>query len=490
MKYLLAILPVVAAACSGSIGGGSGDPPAGADAATAGDTPAAGDSNGAGDPLTTGDPAVAGDPNLQVGQTCDEITAQILGNTDATILVSPGAFGQVEVSGSATTLRQVIQDAQSGETILLADGTYTFEEAAAGSYTGLYFSTPNVTMRSASGDAAAVVLDSGYADHGNSSSVIVVGAPGIVLADFTVQRSIFHLIHFWSDGDAALVHNVHLIDGGQQFIKASGTNIDSVEVSCSRFEMTPAGRDNVWGYGAVDGGTRCYTGGIDTHNSRSWHVHDNTFEGIYCNAGGVGRPVHGKYSELRDDQTYTGGLSEHAIHMWDSPDGYGHVIERNRIVNCARGIGLGMTAEVYDTAIRNNMVFSEHAGSAEHDVGISIERGHDSQILNNTVFFSSASAYSNAIEYRWGSTTNLELRNNLTNRAILPRDGATDATTSNNVEDAQAAWLENVAAGDLHLSSCTIPSVAGMGVGLASVTDDIDEEPRTPGNDVGADQCQ
>jgi hypothetical protein len=46
-------------------------------------------------------------------------------------------------------------------------------------------------MRSESGNAAAVILDSNYADHGDSSSVIAVGAFGIVLADFTVQRSIF-----------------------------------------------------------------------------------------------------------------------------------------------------------------------------------------------------------------------------------------------------------------------------------------------------------
>jgi hypothetical protein len=70
--------------------------------------------------------------------------------------------------------------------------------------------------------------------------------------------------------------------------------------------------------------------------------------------------------------------------MWDSPQGHGHVIERNRIVNCARGIGLGMSADVYDTMIRNNMIFSEHPASSEHDVGIILERGHDSQVFNNT----------------------------------------------------------------------------------------------------------
>jgi hypothetical protein len=70
------------------------------------------------------------------------------------------------------------------------------------------------------------------------------------------------------------------------------------------------------------------------------------------------------------------------------------------------------------------------------------------------------------------------------------RDGATGSTTSNNVDNAQAAWFENVATGDLHLSSCNIPSVVSTGMSLANVTDDIDEELRTPDNDIGADQRQ
>ena len=37
----------------------------------------------------------------------------------------------------------------------------------------------------------------------------------------------------------------------------------------------------------------------------------------------------------------------------------------------------GLVAEVHDTIVRNNTVFSEFAGTslAEHDVGIIIERG-------------------------------------------------------------------------------------------------------------------
>lgn len=478
-----ALLLCVACSCNGDDTAEDASP--GGDSSTGGDSGIPVDSGPPGDAAAPADSQTPVDPP----PICATRSAEIVANTGNTISVSPGSFGQVLVDGSPTTLRQVVSNASSGDTILLADGTYTFAEAGAGSYTGLYFTTANLTMRGQSGDPTAVILDSNYADHGAETAAITLAASGVVLADFTVKRSIFHLIHFWSDGDAALVHNVHLVDGGQQFVKASGTDIDDVEISCSRFVMTAAGRDNVWGYGATDGGTRCYTGGIDTHNSRDWWVHDTYYDGIYCNAGGVQRPAHGKKGELRDYQTYTGGLAEHAIHMWDSPQGHGHVLERNHIVNCARGIGLGLVSDVYDTTIRNNMVFSEHAGSSEHDVGIIVERAHNSLVNNNTVFFSSGSAYPNAIEYRWSSTSGLEVQNNLANQLIRSRDGAT-ATTSNNIDDAQAAWFENSAGGDLHLGSCSNSTVVGAGTVLGSVTDDIDQDQRTASNDIGADQCQ
>jgi hypothetical protein len=72
---------------------------------------------------------------------------------------------------------------------------------------------------------------------------------------------------------------------------------------------------------------------------------------------------------------------------------------------------------------------------------------------------------------------------------IRARDGA-NATTNTNIDDAQAAWFHDVAAGDLHLSQCTIAEVVGAGTTLPNVTDDIDQDARTGSNDIGADQCQ
>lgn len=420
---------------------------------------------------------------------CDARTAAIVAETGTTITVSPAGDGQVMVDGATRTLRQVVSGASDGDTILLEDGTYTLPEAADGSFSGLYFTTPNVTLRSASGDASAVIIDSAYRGHGGQSAAITVAAPGVTLASFTVQRAVFHLIHLWADGDDALIHDVSLVDGGQQFLKASpgdGDFVDDVEVSCSRFSMTDEGRDNVWGYGSSDGNTTCYTGGIDTHNGRDWVVHDSTFVGIYCDASGVDRPAHGRFADARGNMTYQGGLAEHAIHFWDSPDGSAHIVERNRIYDCGRGIGIGLRDPVYGTVVRNNTVFSRFAGSGEHDVGIIIERGRNVQVDHNTVFFSSPEAYTNRVEIRWDTTQNVDVRNNLTNGLIRMRNGAT-ANEAGNLTDAAPDWFVDPVNGDLHLSSCDGPA-AGSGVAVPSVTDDLDGETRD-GNDVGADDC-
>ncbi|NOY90950.1 MAG: hypothetical protein GXP55_07025 [Deltaproteobacteria bacterium] len=430
-------------------------------------------------------------PPVVTPSVCADRGAEIVAATGNTISVSPAGDGQVTVDGATRSLRQVVSDASAGDTILLDDGTYTLPSASGGSYTGLYFTTANVTLRSASGDPSAVVIDSAYRSMGGESAAITVAAPGVVLANFTVKRSVFHLIHLWAAADATVVHNVRLIDAGQQFLKSSpggSETVDGVEVGCSQFFMTAEGRDNVWGYGAQDGSTTCYTGGIDTHGARSWQVHDNSFEGIYCNADGVQRPAHGMSPDVRGGMTYTGGLSEYAIHMWDAEAGNGHVIERNRIINCARGIGLGMRTDVYDTVIKNNMVFSEHPGSREHDVGIAVERAHNTQVDNNTVIFTSGAAYGNAIEYRWDVTSGLSVRNNLTNQRIRARNGAT-ATTSNNITDASPSWFRDAATGDLHLASCDEARVVGAGTVLPSVTLDVDAEARGSSNDIGADDC-
>lgn len=423
----------------------------------------------------------AGAPTGSRAAHCAAESARLREGSGAVISVSPAGGGMVMAGGRTQTLRQVVSGAAEGSIVELADGTYTFPDAAPGDYSGLYFTTPNVTLRSASGDASAVILDSNYVSHGGQSAVITVAAPGIVLQDFTVQRSVYHLIHFWVDGDDGTVQNVRLIDGGQQFLKSSGADgvIERGIVSCSEFIMTAEGQANVWGYGGASGGTRCYTGGIDTHEAADWQVVDNTFRGIHCDAD-TPHPQHGEAEML-----YTGGLAEHAIHMWDSPMGTsGHTIARNLIIDCARGIGLGLRAEVYGGRIENNMIVSHFPGSGQDDVGIIVERGHGVYIGHNTVLGTHPEAYSSSIEYRWGSSENLTLEANLTSHRLRQRDGA-PADLVDNETDLEASDVVDADEGDLHLVACAGAATTNS----SDLALDFDHEPRAELTQVGADAC-
>ncbi|MEM6293519.1 MAG: hypothetical protein AAGA54_19760 [Myxococcota bacterium] len=406
----------------------------------------------------------------------------------AEIIVAPADDGMVTVDGQMMTLRAAVSMAQPGDTVLLEDGTYTLPDAADGAFTGVYVTTQDITVRGRSGDASAVILDGAYRSMGNGASNVTIAAPGVALAHLTVRRSIYHLVHVWTDGDAAVLYDVRLEDGGQQFLKASVNDgaVDDVEVACSVFTMSDEGRDNVWGYGPQNGNTTCYTGGIDTHNARDWSVHDNRFEGIYCDADGVQRPAHGRFPEQRDGMTYVGGLSEHAVHMWDSEQGSAHDVARNVIVDCARGIGIGFVDPVYGTRVVNNMVTSSFPGAREHDVGISIERGNDILVAHNTVVYTHPDAYLYGLEYRFPETSGVVLHGNLTNMDIRARDGAT-ADEVGNVLEAEMGWFSDPDVGDLHLLDCAAAPEVALHPDVAI---DLDGTTRQDPTIVGADACE
>jgi hypothetical protein len=96
--------------------------------------------------------------------------------------------------------------------------------------------------------------------------------------------------------------------------------------------------------------------------------------------------------------------------------------------------------------------------------------------------------YPRSIEFRFAGTTNTMIRNNLTNKNITGRDGAS-GTVSNNITSASRDWFVNVTDGDLHLSS-EISNVVDQGVQISGLSDDFDSQIRPLGSgiDIGADE--
>jgi hypothetical protein len=419
---------------------------------------------GGGDPDGGGDDGGGGDANGDGGVTpvvgCDPLPPP----TGNRITVTPAQADQ---------LPAIVAGAASGDTIVLDDGTYVLPAI-------VQMSTPGVTLRSASDDATRVTLDAAYV----VPEALQITASNVTIAHVTITRAVDHPIHVTApsggpDNTGFVMYGVHLVDGGEQFLKVNppGTRdawVDDGRVECSVFQMTAAGRPNVE---PNPGG--CYTGGIDVHSAWGWVVRQNRFEGIYCE---------------------NGGLAEHAIHFWVGARDT--VVENNVIVNCARAIGFGLgengngNTRVYDPdpypgagyighydgIIRNNAVWSD---IAFYDTGIGLEQARGARVYHNSVLSADSPIFFSSIDYRFANSI-VDVRNNLTRR-ITARDGASGMVTSN-AETTDSSIFVDVAGGDFHLTAGATIAI-DQGEALADGGIDIDGDPHTNGApDLGADE--
>jgi len=378
----------------------------------------------------------------------------------------------IEVSPDrAGELRSIVAGAETGTTIMLQDGIYRM--TGGDSSHRLVFSTPGVTLRSAGGNRDAVTLE---ADYG-TDELISIYASDITIADITLARAYNHPIHIsgGDDGNISniLIHNVHIIDPGQQAVKInpsySRTYVDNGIIRCSLIELTDEGRSHIR--------DNCYTGGVDAHAAWGWTIRLNEIRGFWCESG----------------------LSEHAVHMWRTCRDT--LVESNVIIDCARGIGFGMGEsgtgddrrfddnpypEVgymghIDGMIRNNFIFSSIGG---FDAGITLEQAHAAVVAHNTVF-STLEPFS-SIEWRWDNTS-VDISNNLVSHNLRDRGGHADLLT--NIESAPAGMFVNAAGADLHLTSGASSAIDAGTVLDGGICDyDIDGDERDANPDIGADE--
>ncbi len=387
--------------------------------------------------------------------------------------LAPPTGTTVSVS-TVSELQNAVNNAAAGDTILIADGVYHLD----GVY--LRIDTPDVTLRSASGNREAVILDGNYI----TTEIIQIVASDVTVADVTLREAYYHPIHVMTTdaGDTlnTLIYNVHIIDPGEQAIKinpaADDTYPDDGVIACSHIELTDAGRPFIR--------NNCYTGGIDAHQAEGWTIRDNLIEGFWCESG----------------------LSEHGIHLWRGCRDT--LVERNTLRENARGIGFGLVtsgeARTYDDnpcpsasggyvdhyggIIRNNFVFASDAdlfaSQFGFDCGICLWQACGAQIFNNTVV--STQAPFSSIEWRFDNT-NVELRNNLVSHNLRDRGGT--AVLTNNLQNVPLSLFVNAANGDLHLRS-TAAAAIDQATPLAEVSDDLDGQARPfgPAPDLGADE--
>jgi hypothetical protein len=368
----------------------------------------------------------------------------------------PVPTGSVVNVATEAQLQAAVQQIKSNTTIVIAPGTYVLSSALSihGSYT-------NVGIRGATDNADDVVLIGPGMAQANYGAVPFGiwtgdGVTGVTVANLTIRDFYFHPIIFNGGTQNPLVHNVHLISSGQQFIKvnpdATGAGANNGVLEYSVIEYPATAKDD-------------YTKGIDIQGASNWVIRHNLFRNVVAPPGQIAGP---------------------AILVWRGSSGT--IVEGNTFLNCARGIMFGADDRISPShsggIIRNNFFY--RSTSQPGDVGIILSDSPGTQVLNNTVVTSGT--YSTPIEIRYPGTAGGLIVNNLLDGAIGVRDGAT-ATQRANYFGANALMFVNAAAGDLHLAANAADAI-DRGEAVANVVDDWDGEIRPQGAayEIGADE--
>jgi hypothetical protein len=362
----------------------------------------------------------------------------------------------VEVADAAGLETAVANANRTGGnvTILLGDGTYTLSNT-------LNIVAPSVVLAGKSADARLVVVQGdAMSATARVGTLVRAAAARFELRHITLQRSRNHLIQIVGEEDAddARVSECVLRDAYEQLIKVSMDMANSA-VTADRGTVENCSFEYTAGIGP-----QYYIGGIDAHGAKDWLVRGNTFRAI---------------------ASPNTSIAEFAIHFWNTSSN--NTVERNLIIDCDRGIGFGLDGRPNRSGIiRNNMIYHSANTHRYADTGIALMESPDTAVYNNTVFLEHAA--SAAIEYRFASTQNVQIFNNVTNKPIRARDGATGIVTSNRT-NAVRGWFVYASRGDLHLAGDGA-GVIDAGRPASELADDFDGQrrPRDRGIDIGADE--
>jgi len=373
-----------------------------------------------------------------------------------TLIFASHAFADIINVKSTKELYQAINNSNlnGGNTTLeLDDGTFTLNST-------LKIAADNITITSKSKNRnKTIIKGAGSFPNSTTGNLIRVSGSFFSLSHITLENSGNHLIQIAGENNAEApkITNCILRDAREQLLKVSynANNSNSSDhgiVSNCIFEYTKGI------------GPQYYIGGIDAHAVKHWTIKNNIFINIASPS---------KY------------IAEHAIHLWSNSED--NIIENNTIINCDRGIGLGMGEKPSKGnkggIIRNNFIHHTANNHPFADTGITLENSSNTQVYNNTIFLENN--YPNAIEYRFAGSTGIQILNNITNKAIKSRDGGT-ATVTNNYATIEKNSFDLSTLGDLRLSEKSQSHSIPKGIFIKALKTDIDGKPRPNPPTLGA----
>jgi hypothetical protein len=430
-------------------------------AVTSGSLPAGLSLNG-GTGVLSGTPTTAGTSSFTITATDSNISG-LTGSQAYTLTVGsnsnmnppplPAPTGTVINVSTGAQLQAAVAALQSGQTIVIAKGTYNLTDTL-----WVPQGINNIAIRGATNNRDDVVING----NGMSGTILygiwVGNVQGITIADLTLKNFVDHAIILNAGAQSPVIYNVHLIDCGEQFVKSNpdttggGVNNGIIEYS-------------VIGY--TTNAPTSYTNGVDVHTGQNWIIRNNLFQNILAQ----------------------GALAGPAVLAWNGSKNF--TVENNTFINCQREIAFGLNPPTTITddnsggIIANNFIY--RSGSQHGDVAIGVWNSPNSEVAYNTVILNGD--YPNAVEYRFATTTGVQILYNLTDAAITQRDGATATVTGNVTSGVQVSWFANESTGDLHLTAAATGAI-GHGVYLPEVATDYNGQGRPPSGptDVGADE--
>jgi len=365
----------------------------------------------------------------------------------------------VEVSDVRELIR-ALEQAEPGQTILLADGHYMMPHY-------VQIAADNVTLRGASGRRERVIIDGAKSRHGELLGI--TACSGVTIADLTIQNIRFNGFKINSQTNVqrlsiynCIIHNIW--QRGVKGVKVPEENRQAVRPKQCRIQYCLFYNDRPKRLSDDEGDIADgnYIAGIDVMYAKDWIISDNVFVGI-------------------QGRTYEG---RGAVFIWhDSED---CVIERNIIIDCDVGLQLGNPHRAEGTRYhcvrciaRNNFI------TRAPEAGIVTVYTKDCKILNNTI---------HDPESRMGrlirtvlTNDGLVIENNLISGPGIRNESDSPVEFRNNLIKDLTHTLVEPARGNLHLTHAATEAI-DRGIALKEVTDDIDGRPRGAKLDIGADE--
>lgn len=365
-------------------------------------------------------------------------------------LIKPG--GRVVRVSSVSELFKAVENAEHGDTILIANGHYQLPRR-------LNIVTDNVTLCGESQDPQKVILDGGANKLGEL--VAISRCSGVTIAYLTIQNVRWNGLKLDTDTG---VHNVTVYccifrNIWQRMIKGVHVPKGSPRPRNCKIQYCIFYNERPKTFNGN------YIGGIDVMYAQNWLISDNVFVGI-----------QGRTREGRG-----------AIFLWHESENC--IVERNIIVDCDVGIALGNSWKPEDvkvhclrTIVRNNFI------TRCPESGIVADYTNDCQILHNTIYDP---------QNRLGRLIRLVHDNDglfVANNLLIGPPIKNESTSKirflgnivGNLDDFANCFFD-VHIGDLHLKPAA-EKMARKAKILPEVGEDVDCQPRKAITCVGADE--